>query len=150
WAAGSFSSPASADPIEYTGTLVLGTPLTGGVPGGDNTNNPAAWAYYLFEGHAGENITVTVRRTVGPLDDAAGIFECLDGDTFANIMCTDTGQLGTSSIFGGLASGDDQLPPAIPGPFGDAQFSLTLPDDGFYTVAVTSFLSGSLEEVDLL
>jgi hypothetical protein len=44
---------------------------------------------------------------------------------------------------GFIAFGDDQDPANIPGPFGDPRSVFLAPVTGFYTVAVTNFLSSA-------
>jgi len=93
--------------------------------------------YWSFFGTAGELASITALRLEGAFDVSFWLFSGLFAD---------------DSVFGGsfgflapglLAFADDELPPALPGPFGDALASLILPTTGFYTVVVTNFASGA-------
>ncbi len=126
--------PVGAVPIIYTATLFDGIPVIGTIsqPNGQ-PSNPVGAVYYAFYATAGASVTVTGARLSGPYDMSFWVLPGLyaDTDVFG-------GNLGGSGAFG---FGDDQLPPNIPGPYGDPQVSFVAPYPGFYTVAVTNFAS---------
>lgn len=131
-----FALPLSAVPITYTATLYDAVPVIGTIsqPNGQ-ASNPVGAVYYSFFANVGASVTVTGARLSGPYDMAFWVFSGL---------FTDTAQFGASFSTGHpnyIAFGDDQLPPNIPGPYGDPQVIFNAPSTGFYTVAVTNFLS---------
>jgi PEP-CTERM motif len=131
---GTWTQMAEAVPITYLGTLQSGVPVSDTVPDG-GPNNPTLADYWQFTLTQAAQITITGHRLEGDLDPALHLFR----GTF-----TDTDQFG-GSLGGGsiarLAFGDDQLAPALPGPFGDPFVSIQLPE-GTYTVAFVSFANG--------
>ncbi|MDP1534684.1 MAG: PEP-CTERM sorting domain-containing protein [Rubrivivax sp.] len=125
---------AYAVPISYQATLYNNQLVAGTIaqPNGQ-PSNPVGAEYYSFFADAGSNVTVTGQRLDGAYDMSFWIYSGL----FAN-----TDDFG--GAFGGagmIAFGDDQLSPAIPGPFGDPYSAFVAPSTGYYTVAVTNFLS---------
>jgi hypothetical protein len=86
-------------------------------------NTEAEYRYWAFEGSAGDNITAAVYRGVGNMDPYMYLF---------------SGLLPTASTShpGLLATADDNLGPAIPGPWADPLISYVLPADNFYTLIV--------------
>ena len=104
---------------------------------------PSAVAeYYRFFANSGSAVTVTGDRLVGAFDMSFWVFSGLFADT---------------SAFGGsfdaldpgfVAFGDDQDPPNLPGPFGDPRVAFVAPSTGYYTVAVTNFLSSGQPPYD--
>jgi len=138
---------AAADPITYDGTLVSGVTDTGELEGGSVSDATQA-DYWRFWATAGDSVTVITRRIDSALDPSQWVFTGLFSDT------TDAGLTGGDNIFSGTESafidfGDDELPPATgSGPFGDPQSIFTAASTGWYTVAVTSFLSGGLPTDD--
>jgi len=132
---------AAADPITYDGTLVNAVTAPGDIGPGDPSNALQA-DYWRFWATAGDNVTVIVRRVDGAFDPAQHVYSGIYGDT------TDPGLTnGGANLDLGLALidfADDELPPAVAGPFGDPQTIFTASATGWYTVAVTDFLSGSL------
>lgn len=121
--------PAQALPIVYQGTLAPGVPVTGDVLP-DSIDDADTSDYWRFFGTAGQTVTITGRRLEGDHDPAFYLFAGLFADT-------DDVNFAVS-----LASGDDELPPALPGPFGDPRVIITLPVTGDYTVVFQDFLSG--------
>lgn len=126
---------ANAAPITYLGTLSPGVPVVEvNTQGAGNSSNPVGADYWGFYADAGDNVTVFGDRLAGHYDMS---FWILFG------AFTDTNQFGGS--FGGDSAfedfGDDEDAPNIPGPFGDPRSVFVAPFSGFYTVAVTNFLS---------
>jgi hypothetical protein len=137
---------ATAVSIIPEGSIGLDETVTGVVPRGDNldgnsTNTPEDWDFWTFDGTAGSQEQFTVRRLVGELDPALGIWFGTEADTtnYDNLF---SNSVNTNQV----AFADDELPPAIPGPFGDPTVRFSLPETGTYTIAVASFLSGPEDE----
>lgn len=132
---------AAADPIVYDGTLVNGVTAPGEIGAGD-VGNALQADYWRFWATAGDNVTVITRRVDGAFDPAQHVFSGIYGDT------TDLGLTnGGNDLDNGLNLidfADDELPPAVSGPFGDPQTIFVASTTGWYTVAVTEFLSGPL------
>jgi hypothetical protein len=134
-----FAGSAQAVPITYSGTLMPGVVSTDSInqPAG-NESNPIGAEYWNFFAFAGSAVTLWGDRLDGPYDMSFHVFR----GTY-----TDTNDFGAS--FPGLQAGnyigfgDDQDPPNIAGPFGDPRIAFVAPNTGFYTVAVTNFLSGA-------
>ena len=116
--------PANAVPISYDGALSNGVPATGTVSDFDND-------FWTFFANAGDSVTVIVRRLTGLLDPAIYIYAGTGSDT---------------SLLTQVAAGDDELPPAISGPWGDPQAVFTAGTTGLYTVMVWDFLSSGEEQ----
>lgn len=127
---------AEAAAVGFRGTLLNGVTQNDTVLPGENTDNPAGWSFWRFFGNAGDTTTLTVRRLVGELDPAFGVWFGTEADTSNYSSLFDDGL--TTSL---IASADDELPAAIAGPFGDPEETFTLDQTGFYTVAVSSFAS---------
>jgi hypothetical protein len=130
-----YGQMAEAVPITYLGTLQSGVPVTDTVPDG-GPDNPLLADYWQFTLAQDAQVTITGHRLEADLDPAFHVFR----GTFA-----DTDEFGGSLGSGNIAEldfGDDELPAAIPGPFGDPQSILQLPA-GTYTVAFVSFDNGS-------
>lgn len=136
---------AAADPITYDGTLLNGVTALGDIGPGDPDNALQA-DYWRFWATAGDNITVTTRRVDGAYDPFQHVFGGIYVDT------TDLGLTnGTNDLANGtnhLGFGDDELPAAVSGPFGDPETMFIAAVTGWYTVAVTEFLSGALPTDD--
>ena len=130
---GAWAHVAEAVPIVYLGTLQSGVPVTDTIQDG-GPNNPLLADYWQFTLTEAAQVTITGHRLEGGLDAAFWLFR----GTFAD---TDQfgGNLGTGPI-AELDFGDDELPPAIAGPFGDPFSSLQLPE-GTYTIAFVSYLN---------
>lgn len=121
---GSWSQLAQAAPITYLGTLQSGVPVSDSVPLGNlNLTLADYWQFTLTEE---TGVTITGHRIDGGLDPAFYLYRGL---------WTDTTQLGSP-----LAFADDELAPAVAGPWGDPFLNRELPE-GDYTVAFLSFLS---------
>lgn len=130
------ASTATAAPIVYLGDLLPQIPVFGTndqLPGDFDVPDDAD--YWRVFASAGERVDIVGRRLDGHYDMAFWVFR----GTFAD-----------TSVFGGffdqLDAGyvgyyDDQLPPALPGPFGDPRAIFIAPVTGFYTIAVTNSLS---------
>lgn len=129
---------ASATPITYLGTLQPGVQVTGintQVPG--STTNPEGADYWQFYANAGDAVTVFGDRLASHYDMSFFILFGTFADTSAFGGSFDV----TDSSF--TAFGDDEAPPNIAGPFGDPLEAFVAPTTGFYTVAVTNFLSSA-------
>jgi hypothetical protein len=126
-----YGQMAEAVPIIYLGTLQSGVPVTDTVPNG-GPDDPLLADYWQFTLAQDAQVTITGHRLEADLDPAFSVFR----GTFA-----DTDEFGGSLGSGNIAEldfADDELPAAIPGPFGDPQSILQLPA-GTYTVAFVSF-----------
>jgi len=133
--------PLSAVPITYTATLYDGIPVIGTIsqPNGE-PSNPVGAVYYSFFANVGASVTVTGARLSGPYDMSFWVLQGLYTDT--NVFGSDLSSLGY------IAFGDDQLPPNLPGPYGDPRVTFVAPSTGFYTVAVTNFASNGTPPYD--
>ena len=133
-AALAIGGPATAAPIVYEGTLQNGVTVNGvNMQVAGNQNNPVGADYWQFQANAGSLVTVFGDRLAGHYDMAFWIHSGLYADT-------------NDISFGGagfIAFGDDQDPPNIGGPFGDPRSTFVAPVTGWYTVAVTNFLSNN-------
>jgi hypothetical protein len=127
---------AQAAAITFSGTLTDGETQTDFVQPGNNINNPSGWDFWRFFGNTGDVATVTVRRLVGSLDPALGVWFGTETDT-SNYTSLFSNSANTPLV----DSADDELPPAVPGRFGDPSTTFTLANTGFYTVGVSSFAS---------
>ena len=129
------ASAAMATPITYAGTLDNGVTVTGSI-GQPNANpsTPEGAVYYSFSADAGSVISVDGNRLDGGYDMSFWVYSGLFADT------TD---FGGGFGPGAIAFGDDQTAPNIPGPFGDPFVTFAAPLSGYYTVAVTNFLSST-------
>jgi len=134
-AVGTLSS-TSVFAATFNGSLINGQTQTGTVAPGDNTSNPNGWSFWQFLGNAGDSTTLTVRRLVGELDPAFGVWFGTESN-ISNYLSIFSSSANTQLV----ASVDDNLSPAISGPFGDPQAAFTLGQTGVYTVAVSSFAS---------
>ena len=129
---------ANAAPITYLGTLQPATPvLEVNTQGAGNQNDPVGADYWGFYADAGDAITV-----FGDRMDADGHYDMSFWILFGQFA--DTNDFGASFDFADssfAAFGDDQDAPNFPGPFGDPRVVFVAPSSGFYTIAVTNFLS---------
>lgn len=128
-------SVAGAVPIVYNSQLQNGVPVLGTIsqPNG-NSSNPVGAEYYSFYATAGSPISISGDRLDGPYDMSFWVMSGIYNDT------NDFG----GSLPGGAAFfdfADDEAAPFIPGPFGDPRSVFVAPLTGYYTVAVTNFLS---------
>ena len=124
---------ANASPIVYQfippGATVPGTITQ---PNG-NPSNPVGAVYYSFFANAGAVVTVTGARVDSGFDMSFWLFSGLFADTTNFGPSFDAGDAPFAQFR------DDEI--SHPGPFGDPLFSGPVPFTGFYTVAVTNFLS---------
>lgn len=133
---------AQAAPIVYNGQLFDGVPVVGVTTQPNaNPSNPVGAQYYFFFANAGDPITIFGDRLDGGFDMS---FWVLSG------LYADTNDFGGSFPGGAAFSdfGDDEDFPNIPGPFGDPRSIFNAPFTGFYTVAVTNFLSSGSPPFD--
>lgn len=136
-----FATTASAVPITYEATLQNGVAVTGtNTQTANNPSNPVGANYFRFFADAGDSVTVIGDRLTGDFDMSFWIYQgvFVDTDDFGGAFG------GTGSI----AFGDDDDPANIPGPFGDPNVTFTAGTTGFYTVAVTNFLSNGQPPYD--
>lgn len=132
------AGPAIAAPISYIGTLQPGTPVVEvNTQGAGNSTNPVGADYWGFYADAGGAITVIGDRLAGHYDMSFWIFAGQFADT------NDFGASFGVGDAGFIHFGDDQDPPNIAGPFGDPRSAFVAPVSGFYTIAVTNFLSSA-------
>lgn len=133
---------AAADPIAYDGQLPDGGGSgVGALPPSSTVQDATGADYWSFWATAGDIITVNVARLDGELDPAMFVYGGYYFDT------TDPGLASGNILSGGsklIDFGDDENPPAVPGPWGDPESTFVAPETGWYTVAVTSFLSGAV------
>lgn len=130
-----FATATHAVPITYEATLQNGVPVTGtNTQTAGNAVNPVGANYFRFFANTGDSVTVIGDRLTGAFDMSFWIYEGLFADTDG---------FGGSFGSGSIAFGDDQDPPNISGPFGDPNVNFTAGTTGFYTVAVTNFLSSN-------
>lgn len=132
---------AAADPLNYEGTLSNGGTGSGELPLDSTVYDATKADYWAIWATAGDTVTVTVDRIDGELDPIEFVF--VGAFDFTNDPLLTGG--GTYFDFGSPAyvgMGDDENPPAVPGPWGDPMFTFVAGTTGWYTVAVTSFISG--------
>jgi len=132
--------PLCAVPITYTAALYDSVPVVGTIyqPNGQ-PSNPVGAVYYSFYANAGMSVTVTGARLSGPYDMSFWVLPGLFADT--DVFGGSLGNLG-------IAFGDDQIPPNLPGPFDDPQVTFIAPSTGPYTVAVTNYASNGTPPYD--
>jgi hypothetical protein len=135
---------AAADPVVYDGTLVSGVTTPGEI--GQNPEagpqDPEYADYWLFWATAGDNVTVTVRRVDGELDPVLFVYDKDFVYTTGLGLSGGTDHLRDGTHLIGWV--DDSLPPAVPGPWRDADFSFTAYVTGWHTAAVAEYASWSL------
>ncbi len=137
-AALAIAGPATAAPIVYEGTLHNVTPVAGvNMQVAGSQNNPVGADYWQFQASAGSAVTVFGDRQAGHYDMSFWIFSGLFADTNDFGGSFDGGDAAFSAF------GDDQDAPNIAGPFGDPRVAFIAPVTGWYTVAVTNFLSNN-------
>lgn len=135
--------PVCAVPITYTATLYDGIPVIGSISQPNSqASNPVGAVYYSFYANVGASVTVTGARLSGPYDMSFWVFQGLFSDT------DEFGPSFGSGDPGYIDFGDDDLPPNIPGPYGDPQTTFIAPSTGFYTVAVTNYASNGIPPYD--
>jgi len=144
--------PVQAAPVVYEGTLAFGGTLTATLKEG-NVTDPAKWALWRFSAPAGRLIELTVQRLSGAMDPLMGLWSGLESDTDAYASPVDLPariSAGTATVIdsglsrdglhsSNIGTGDDQLPPGVPGAFGDPRITVSLATAGDYTVAVADW-----------
>lgn len=129
--------------VVVSGDLTNGASQNGVITVNGNTNtNSSAWSYWTFAANAGDNINVNVDRITGELDPIAAVhFGNVAGASFADLPdLINWNAAGLTFV----AIGDDDEPPAVPGPFGDPNFGFVAANSGIYSIAVSSFASGQI------
>jgi hypothetical protein len=127
-----------AEALVYEGALTSGIPVTGSVSGGGWINGDAVNTdFWKFYGTAGDFVNITGLRLDGGLDTALSLYLGTKEDGAE-------ASFSPQSSFDGLTFlgyGDDNLPPNVPGPFGDPFLSYNLPSTNWYTVAIGGYAS---------
>ncbi len=130
------ATSANATPITYEGSIMPGGEvIDDSLIAGNNSGNSSNWDFWSFYASAGDLITISIERLENDLDPA---FALLSG------LFTDTVDLPMTEIYGSgsLAFADDEV--SHPGPFGDPLLEdFAIIATGYYTIAVTSYASGS-------
>ncbi len=123
------SSPASAVPITYEGTLTSGITVGGFISDPSGTGSPYD-DFWKFFGNQGDQVTIVVNRLNAALDPATYLYQGIGIDT-------------DSLTF--LTGADDNYTelPGFSGPFADPFISYVLPSSDWYSVQVWDFASGS-------
>ena len=122
--------------ITYTAQLYDGVPVEGvNLQTAGNSSTPIGATYYSFFATAGDAVTVDGDRLDEHYDMAFWVFSGLFADTDQFGAAFDSGDPGYIDF------GDDD--DEVPGPFGDPRSVFEAPVTGFYTVAVTNFLSST-------
>ena len=126
-----------AAPVQYSGTLGSGAPVTGTVGGFSYFLDQGALVnYWRIAAVAGATISLSASRLNGNLDPMLGLwFGTTSADTSAFIDGIDWGGM---TFIGGL---DDEHAPALPGPNGDPFGSFIAPFTGIYTIIIGGGLS---------
>lgn len=138
-AAASLAVPAQAQPVVYEGTLALGVPQTGSVPGFGWVDDVGAEVdFWRFNGAAGQRITLRADRTDLAFDPAFSLY--------SGITTADRSEFSALSNWGGLTFldfADDEI--AVPGEStGDPLLAgFELPTTGGYTVAIGGYFSAA-------
>jgi PEP-CTERM motif-containing protein len=134
---------AQAVPIVYSGNITPYVPVVDVInQAAGNQSNPVGAEYWSFYATAGTPVEVIGDRLDGGFDMSYWIFQGTFADTAVFGASFDAGDPGY------LFFGDDQDPPNIPGPFGDPHFNFVAPVTGYYTIAVTNFLSSGQPPYD--
>jgi hypothetical protein len=133
---GATAARAEAGPIAYLGQLQPGVPVAeANTQTAVNEDNPVGADYWYFHATAGTPVSVIGRRESGHYDMAFWILQGLFADDSVFGSLFDSGDA-SFALFG-----DDEAGPNVPGPFGDPRAAFVAPATGYYTVAVTNFLS---------
>lgn len=129
-----------------------GTWYSGVVTGsGIGTLDAAGWEFYIFQANAGDAITIEVDRAVGDLDPVSSVvFGDATGLLFAALTGNNIFDWSGPGLSATLIAGDDNHPPALPGPWGDPFYGFIAPSTGTYTVAVASFASAGSPPYDMM
>ena len=136
-AALAIAGTASAAPIVYEGTVVNGTVNGVNNQGSSNESDPVGADYWQFYASAGSLVTLWGDRQAGHFDMSWWVFQGLFADT------NDFGASFDTLDAGFIDFGDDDDAPNIAGPFGDPRTVFIAPTTGYYTIAVTNFLSSA-------
>ena len=131
---------SSAAPIFFENPVLIADSIAGETVEGtgdvtpEGVDNPEAWDFWLLAGNAGDKVRVTVLREVSELDPVFGVWDGVDFDTDDYVdMFSDSDEHTLLTV------GDDELPPSVPGPFGDATAVVEFTSPGLYVVAVADF-----------
>ena len=135
---------AAADPISYDGALPNGGGTVPGAIGAGDYDDARTADYWRFWATAGDNVTVLVERVDSALDPSQWIYSGLYSDTTDPLLAGPDHMFDATSTFIDVA--DDEM--SDPGPVGDPRAAFIAPLTGWYTVAVTEFLSGGLPTDD--
>jgi len=132
------AGPAFADTITYEGTLTLDNWATGTTTGRSWTDEIGSEVgFWSFYGNVGDTVHLVGHRLDGELD--------LVFSLYSGLTTADEEDFNNDYDFGGLTylnDGDDELPPYLPGPYGDpALLYCTLPTTGWYTIAIGGYES---------
>lgn len=130
-----FGQKASAASISYEGNLFDSVTNSGSVSSNSDYSDPSTGQFWQFSGNTGDPVTLEVLRQEQDFDPSLWVFEG---------VFSDTSIFGASLDFsdpGFIEFADDEI--SNPGPFGDPQANLTLPNTGNYTAIVTNVASGS-------
>jgi hypothetical protein len=128
------ATAAEAVPIVYLGQLNPGVPVAGvNTQVQSSESDPVGADYWSFHATAGSAVTLIGERSALHYDMSMWVFQGLFADTNDFGASFDLGDAPFADF------GDDENPD--PGPFGDPQIVFNAPVTGFYTVAVTNFLS---------
>jgi len=118
--------------------------------GGIGIGGASGWAFFIFQANAGDSITIEVDRAIGDLDPASGVvFGDATGTLFAALTGSSVFDWSGPGLSANLAAGDDNHPPALPGPWGDPFYGFIAGSTGTYTVAVASFASAGAPPYDM-
>jgi hypothetical protein len=100
------------------------------------------WTFWTFSANVGDVINIEVDRLVGALDPASSVvFGNATGLAFGSLTGSTVFDWSGPGLSATVALGDDDDPPAIPGPFGDPNYGFVATSAGVYTIAVASFAS---------
>jgi MYXO-CTERM domain-containing protein len=121
--------------------LTDGLPHFGTVTGGSvDLTDVGSWAFFTFSANAGDNIDIEVNRLIGDIDPASSVvFGDATGVPFASLTGTWMFDWSGPGLSATVAFGDDEDPPALPGPFGDPHYGFLAASTGVYTVAVCNY-----------
>ncbi len=130
--------PAMGVPITYLATLQSGDTVFGDIPlpaDGNGVDNPETWDWYRFFAQSGDLVNVEVDRQTGDIDPVSSTFFGQPDDTNPMVTIFDTP---AGAVF--VASGDDDDPANVPGPWGDPNYSFNIVNTGWYATVVGNFL----------
>lgn len=102
----------------------------------------SGWAFFIFQANVFDHITIEVDRAIGDLDPASSVvFGDATGVDFAALTGNNIFNWSGPGLTAPIAFGDDNHPPALPGPYGDPAYAFIASSTGTYTVAVGSWVS---------